>query len=102
MMRERKTVDLETVIVRNEELLTSDLDGETIMLSVESGNYYGLDQVGSRLWALIEQPRSVSDLCDMLVAEFDVERDQCEKDILAFLHELVDEKIVKVADASDR
>ncbi|MCE7992571.1 MAG: lasso peptide biosynthesis PqqD family chaperone [Roseivirga sp.] len=81
-------------IVRNGGLLDSEIDGETVMMSVEQGNYYGLNQVGTEIWKLIESPIKVEDICKALVKEYKVEQDTCEKEVLSFLNDLTSEKIV--------
>ena len=95
-MREKNMIGLHTVIARVEELVSADMDGETALMSVENGAYYGMDAIGSRIWALIEKPRTVSELCDALLQEFDVEREECERDVLAFLNKLAENKLLKV------
>jgi hypothetical protein len=87
-----------TVITRLKDLVSCDLDGETVLMSVQSGKYYGLDEIGSRIWALIEQPRSLSDVCDILIGEFDVERETCKEDVLEFVNKLVKSNLVEVVD----
>lgn len=99
-MSEKNTIGPDTVVTRSEELVSSDLDGETVLMSVQNGKYYGLDEIGSRIWSLIEQPRSVSELCDILLGEFDVEREQCERDVFAFLNKLAEDDLMKVVDAA--
>lgn len=88
----------ETVVARAEDLVFRDLDGETVMLCVRTGKYYGLDPVGSRVWALIEKPRRVYDVCTTLLDEFEVDRETCERDVLAFLNKLGADDLVKVTD----
>jgi len=95
---EDPTITGDTVLKRSDELLSSELDGETVMMSIESGKYYGLEEIATRIWELIEQPTSVSALCDTLVSEFDVAREQCEADVLPFLAELAKEGVVEVVD----
>ena len=95
-MTTKQSIQLDSVVSRDESLMFSDLDGETVMMSIESGKYYGLDDIGSRIWALVEQPLSVSDLCDTLMTEFEVDRDTCQQHVLGFLEELKDEGIVTV------
>jgi len=92
----------ETVVARGGELVFRDVDGETVMLSVRTGKYYGLDPVGSRVWALIEEPRRVSDLCTLLLDEFEVDRETCERDVLAFLEKLAKDDLVKAVDEPAR
>jgi hypothetical protein len=84
----------DSVVVRNKELVFREVDGETVMLSVETGKYYGLDPVGGKIWELIEQPMAVSELCARLLEEFDVELETCEQDVLCFLNQLAEEQIV--------
>ena len=84
----------DSVVVRNRELVFREVDGETVMLSVETGKYYGLDLVGGKIWELIEQPMAVSELCARLLEEFDVGREACEQDVLCFLNQLAEEQIV--------
>jgi hypothetical protein len=98
-MNMQRAIGADTLIRRSEELVASDLEGETVMMSIRSGMYYGLDSIGSRLWQLIEQPRSVSELCDILLKEYDVERAQCERDVIALLNEMHGEGIVDVLGA---
>ena len=98
-MNMQRAIGADTLIRRGEELVASDLEGETVMMSVQSGMYYGLDSIGSRVWQLIEQPRSVSELCDILLQEYAVERAQCERDVIALLNEMHGEGIVDILGA---
>ena len=93
-MTSSATIDLDMTIVRNSGLLDSEIDGETVMMSVEQGNYYGLNQVGTEIWKLIESPVIVRDICSTLVKEYKVEQSACEKEVLSFLNDLSSEKIV--------
>ena len=78
--------------------VSSDLAGETILLSMQSAMYYGLDQVGSRIWELVREPIRVSDLRDAIELEYDVDPQQCEADVLAFLRELAFKGLIEVRD----
>ena len=81
--------------------VSTDLDGEVVLLSIERGNYYRIDEVGSRVWALIETPRQVGALCDDLRTEFDVEPAECQADVLAFLNDLFNDGLIEVAADED-
>ena len=84
----------DTVIVRSSRPFTAPAQDELVMLDPEPGRYFGLDGVGRRVWELLEQPRSVSDLCTALTGEFDVDRDKCQQDVLPFLDKLLDAKLL--------
>ena len=95
-LMKKKKITTETVISRIEEIVASNIDGETVMMSIENGKYYGLDDIGSRIWELIEKRIKVSNLIDTLLERFDVDRETCEKDVLKFLNELNEDRILEV------
>jgi hypothetical protein len=81
--------------VRNPGLAWADMDGETVMLLLERSEYVGLSETGSRIWELLEAPTSVSELCDVLTAEYEVEIDQCRADAEAFLSGLLEMDLIR-------
>jgi hypothetical protein len=95
-------IGLSSTIKQADNLVSCDVDGETGLLSVETGRYFGLDQVGSRIWALIAQDRLVSEVCALLLEEFDVEAAPLEHHVLAFLNHLAQNNLVMVVDAPAR
>lgn len=84
----------DSTIKRNPELVASEIDGETVMMSIDNGEYFGLDTVGSRIWEIIKEPIKVEQLIDILLEEFEVSREQCELDTIDFLNQLFDKKLV--------
>ena len=92
-------IDLQTTIQASDEIVSSKLDDEVVMMSIEKGAYYGLDKIGSRVWELLATPRTVSDICDILIQEYDVTREQCEQDMLAWFTELAENNLIQIADA---
>src|SRR5262245_41957961 len=88
----------DVIIVRNRYPLWAEIDGEVVLLSVDNDTYYDMNDIGSRIWALVEQPISIAALIDQLVGEFAVERAVCEDDVLAFLNELHVNGLVQIAD----
>lgn len=85
----------ESIIRRNEDLLSSDIDGEIVMMSIENGSYYGVNPIGSRIWDIVRNPVKVSDIISVLLKEYDVSKDICEKDVLTFLNTLYNERIIQ-------
>lgn len=88
-----------TKVVRSPEQVSGDLDGKVVLLSIENGEYYNMNEVGSRIWSLLEKPTTVAGLIDTLVTEFEVTREQCEREALAFLEQLRTDKLLRI-DAS--
>jgi hypothetical protein len=95
-MSNQSTIALDTVVSQVEEIITSDIGGETVMMSLENSAYYGMDTVGSRIWQLIAQPMTVSNLCDVLQTEFEVEQETCRQDVLELLTNLYQANLIHV------
>ena len=92
----KQNISPESRVSQIEDIVASDIDDEKVMMSVEKGQYYGLDPIGSRVWELIEKPIKVSDLIDALLLKYDVDRETCERDVLAFLEDLYEDGILQV------
>jgi hypothetical protein len=90
------SISLNSVVVQAENLVSSELDGETILMGVNQAAYFGLDATSQRIWDLIAQPKKVSEVCDQLVAEYDVDRATCEQQVFSFLTELNKESLIRV------
>ncbi|MDD3959678.1 MAG: lasso peptide biosynthesis PqqD family chaperone [Oscillospiraceae bacterium] len=82
-------INLESTVRRTGSIVTADMDGETVMMHVESGNYFGLGEVGSTIWAFMEEPVGVREIIEHLSESYDVERERCEAETLDFLNEMV-------------
>jgi hypothetical protein len=91
-------INSESVISKNPQIISSKMDEEVVMMSVEKGNYYGLNRVGSEIWEKLTEPLTVGSLCDKLMQEFDVEKEQCEREVITYLEKLVSEGLILVSD----
>jgi hypothetical protein len=95
---DEQKMDLGTVVARNDEPVAIDVDETIVMMSILQGKYYGLDEIGTRIWELIAEPRSIGAVCATLLQEFDVDEETCRRDVLDFVRELAGEKLVRVVD----
>ena len=96
------TVNLkDTIVASPSSHLSTNVGGEFVILSLVDEVYYGLDAVGARTWELIQEPRTLGELVDIIVAEYDVVRDECREDIEALMAELSDRSLVQVIRASE-
>jgi hypothetical protein len=89
-------VTLDSVLARRPDPLTAPVDGELVMLDTRKSLYFGLDHVGRRVWELLAEPQSVAALCGTLEREFDVTRETCRTDVVAFLERLREQDLVEV------
>ena len=78
------------------EVMARKVGEETVLLDLASGTYFGLDPVGARIWQLIEGGKSLAQVCDVMVEEYDVTREVLERDALTLTAELVEKKLISV------
>lgn len=88
-------INKNTVIEKREDIVTADLDGNAVMMSIENGKYYGMDEIATAIWKSMEHPVSVEQLVHILMDEFDVSEEQCLTDVIAFLTKLCNENLIK-------
>ena len=83
-------VDLDTALKVSPHVVSRVVDDETVLLNLEGGLYFGVDQVGHRIWELTGEGKTLQEIVDAIVAEYDVSREQAEGDVLAFAEPLVE------------
>ena len=96
--RRKSVVSGSSTVVASKDQVSSDLGGEVAILDLKAGVYYGLDAVGARIWSLIQEPRAVNEIRDILLEEYDVDPERCERDLLALLQRLAEEGLIEVKD----
>ncbi|MCM3574678.1 lasso peptide biosynthesis PqqD family chaperone [Mesobacillus subterraneus] len=89
-------LSVESMINRNLGFFASDMGGEKVLLSIDSGKYYNLGEIGGQIWDLIESKCSVNNLIETLTTEFAIEQDQCEVQVLEFLESLYKEGLIEI------
>jgi hypothetical protein len=95
-IRNENHLAADSIIVRCEGIIDSEVNGEIVALSIEKGTCYGLNKVGARIWKIIVEPSRVRDVCDRLVLEYEVDPSTCEREVLDLLKELLGEGLIKV------
>ena len=91
-------ISINSRIVVSQDQVSCDLSGEAAILNLKAGVYYGLNTVGASIWKLIQEPRTIKEIRDALVEEYEVEPDQCEHDVLELLQELSNHELIKIID----
>lgn len=91
-----KKITLTSKIGRDPNILHSTVDGEIVMVSIDKGKHFGLDEVGSRIWDFIEKPLRISTIIELLVKEYNVEYEDCQKDVIQFTEQMLSLQIVDV------
>ncbi|MDH3599615.1 MAG: PqqD family peptide modification chaperone [Candidatus Tectomicrobia bacterium] len=90
-----------SIVVATEGQVSCELVDEVAILSLQSGVYYGLNEVGGRIWQLIQQPIPVHQVHETLLAEYDVVPERCERDLVALLQDLAAKGLVEIVHPDD-
>ncbi len=86
----------DTTVEVSKDQVSCDLDGEAAILNLKNGVYYSLDSVGARIWQLIQQPRTLDQIRTVVLEEYDVEPQRCERDLQELLQKLASEGLIEV------
>ena len=91
-----RPLDPQDKISRVPEMLSTDFDQETVLMSIEAGAYYGLEGPARSIWEMLESPSTVAELVQRLVMEYEVAPEACAADVARFLEEMDREGLIRV------
>jgi len=72
-------------------------DGETVILNLHDGNYYGLNRVGAEVWGWLREPKTLDQLESLVTAQFNVQSETARADLTKLLSDLQARKLIEVA-----
>lgn len=88
---------LNQVFIRNSEILSTDMDGEVVMMDVEQGLYFSLSSgVGATVWSVLENQATVDQIIAAVCLEYETTPDDCRADIEGFVEQLHEKQLVKL------
>jgi len=80
----------------SDEVLSQEVNGETVLLDLQGESYFGLNEVGTRIWQLLKSEQSVAEALSTLSDEYDVSREQLEIDVSELLAKLTEAGLVSL------
>lgn len=89
-------MNLDVSVTIPQDVMARTVGDETVILDLASGTYYGLDPVGARIWQLMAAGQTLTQVCDVMLAEYNVTRENIERDMLALVQTLLDKRLVSV------
>ena len=75
-------------VFRDNSIISTDLGDSVVMMSIEQGEYYALNDIGSDIWHLIEEPVSIGSVCNSLLDKYDVSEEECLQGVESFFNEM--------------
>ncbi|MCC7278936.1 MAG: PqqD family protein [Chromatiaceae bacterium] len=91
---------LDTLIRQHPDQIAAEADGEVLMMHIESGNYFGLNEVASFIWNQLDEPRSIAELCAAIQTEFEVDETRCQADAMDFLQGMIDDGLAQLVETA--
>ena len=76
--------------------ISQNLNGEEVILHLDHGQYYGLTEVGTHVWRMIQEPQTVEEIKKSILKTYDVSEEACEKDLLQLLQDLLTEELIEI------
>jgi hypothetical protein len=91
------SISEKSIVSRSEDLLEASMEDSLALMSIEKGSYYGLNPVGKEIWENIDKPISVINLIDLLLTKFNIDKETCQKETIAFLGKLEIREIISIS-----
>lgn len=92
------TFTLQNALCVPDHVVVRELDGEAVLLNLDTEIYFGLDEVGTRMWQLLTTQPTIQAAYDALLAEFDVSLETLAEDLTVLVRELLEHGLVTVAE----
>lgn len=83
-----QTLNLHQTIALSPDVISQEVSGETVLLDLESENYFGLDEVGTRIWQLIKETNDLNTIYNTLLGEYEVSGERLQQDLTTLLTEI--------------
>jgi len=91
-------LDPSTVVKKSAGQVSCMLNDEVAVLNVDRALYFGMKDVAAHIWEALQEPRSVAEICDGVMAQFDVASDVCRADVSRFVASMRDAGLVEIVE----
>jgi len=85
-----------SIVKRLPDQVSCDLSGEAVILNLNSGMYYGMDEIGALIWSALEQPRTLEYLREIILQGYSVDKETCGRDVTAFLTDMHSAGLIEI------
>ena len=89
-------MDLDQKIIFSDTVFAQEVDGEMVLLDMESENYFGLDEVGTAIWQAMQEKETLQEVLEALLEQYEVEAEVLERDLSDFVTKLLESGLVEV------
>ncbi len=96
------SITKDSIVSLSKDQISCDLAGEAVILNFKDSTYYGLDNIGTFIWNNIQDPKKVEEIIDSVLCEYDVNKAQCENDLLILLNDLKTKGLIEIKSEKDK
>ncbi len=89
-------LSLQTTVMASPHQVSCPLGDESAILNMKNSVYYGMNPVGSTVWSLLQQPKTVAEIRDAILGEYEVGAERCEQDLITLLEQMRSEGLIEV------
>jgi len=88
-------MDANRLVKKSDDFIANEVDGEIVMMNIETGTYISLNHTGKSIWNILETPATIGSIVLQLVDLYGISKEQCEADVFPFLEQLLEQKIIE-------
>lgn len=89
-------MDLNNKVTFSDTVFAQEVDGEMVLLDMNSENYFGLDAVGTDIWQAMQESGNLQDVLETLLAQYEVEEEVLKQDLFTFVGKLEESGLIKI------
>ena len=89
-------LSLQTTVIVSSRQISCPLGDESAILNMKNSVYYGMNPVGTSIWNLLKEPKTIAEIRDTIVSEYDVDEERCERDLFTLLEQMRSEGLIEV------
>lgn len=87
-------ISLDSRVRIQDDVLFQELQGESVLLNLKTGMYFGLNPIGTRIWQLLQDEQSLDKIVGVLLEEYEVSQEQLQQDVLVLVGQLVKQELL--------
>jgi coenzyme PQQ synthesis protein D (PqqD) len=95
-------VSTQSIVKAGGDQVSCRVEDGVVLLQTKDGVYFGLNELGARLWESIQEPRPVTELANLVSERYEVDRERATADVLALVRELVDNRLIEVVNRAEQ
>lgn len=81
---------------KTDNFVESDIEGQAVMMSIENSKYFGMDEIGTEIWQLLDKDLTYAEMIDTLLNEYEIDSDTCEQESSEFIEKLLKYKLIEI------